>query len=210
MAHHSSRCSEIQDFWGEIAPCNHILQVYENTDEFISTLTGFVFDGFNSGDSIIVIARADHLEMLNSRLIANAIDINELINSGQYKPLDAEETLSRFMVNGWPDEQRFMSLANGLLSEAKKGKRKVRAFGEMVAILWQQGNSEATVQLEHLWNKFCSREELCLFCAYPKSGFTKDANESLNDICASHTLYITSGSSTSGEISYQPVLTMAV
>ncbi|HMJ47047.1 MAG TPA: MEDS domain-containing protein, partial [Ferruginibacter sp.] len=113
------KSSEIQDFWGEIAPCNHVLQVYENTEEFISTLTGFVFDGFNAGDSVIVIATAEHLESLNNRLTVNAIDIEELKNNGQYKPLDAEETLSRFMVKGWPDEDLFMQLVASLVKDAR-------------------------------------------------------------------------------------------
>lgn len=39
----------------------------------------------------------------------------------------------------------------------------------MVAILWSKGNSETTIRLGYLWNKFCEKEALCLFCAYPKS-----------------------------------------
>ena len=202
--------AEIQDFWGEIAPCNHVLQVYENTEEFIGTLTGFVFDGLNAGECVIVIATAEHLESLNNRLTYNAIDIEKLISSGQYKPLDAVETLSKFMVKGWPEEDLFLKMVRGIVNDARKDHRKVRAFGEMVAILWEQGHNGATVQLEHLWNKFCSKEDLCLFCAYPKSGFTKDASESLKEICSTHSMIISSSAGTSGEISYQPIFKEAV
>ena len=58
------------------------------------------------------------------------------------------------MINNWPDENLFRHLVIGLLHRAKRNKRPVRAFGEMVALLWAQGFNGATVQLEHLWNNF--------------------------------------------------------
>jgi len=48
--------SNLKDFWGEIAPCDHVLQIYDNNEAFISTLTGFVGDGINAGDCTIAIA----------------------------------------------------------------------------------------------------------------------------------------------------------
>jgi len=62
----------------------------------------------------------------------------------------------------------------------------VRAFGEMVAILWAQGHAAATVRLEHLWSKLCENERLPLFCAYPRAGFTTDQASGLRDLCAAH------------------------
>jgi hypothetical protein len=59
------------------------------------------------------------------------------------------------MVDGWPDEERFSRLVNRLLARATAKNRPVRAFGEMVALLWGSGNVEATLPLEHLWNKIC-------------------------------------------------------
>jgi len=66
----------------------------------------------------------------------------------------------------------------------------VRAFGEMVAILWAQGNSGATVRLEHLWQDLCQEQNLALFCAYPRCGFTLDSAQSIEDICAAHSRVI--------------------
>jgi hypothetical protein len=68
--------------------------------------------------------------------------------------------------------------------------RRVRAFGEMVALLWAQGNAAATVRLEYLWNRVCKLERLPLFCAYPKAGFTQEASASLAEICAAHSRII--------------------
>jgi hypothetical protein len=106
---------------------------------------------------------------------------------GQYFPFDAKDSLATFMVDGWPDEQLFKKFVNSSLRWARgKNDRRVRAFGEMVALLWAQGHSGATVRLEHLWQQFCNSEAFSLFCAYPKAGFTKDADTSIREICAAH------------------------
>jgi hypothetical protein len=91
-----------------------------------------------------------------------------------------------FMRNGWPDEELFRRLVRGLLSCAKRDGRKVRAFGEMVAVLWAQGEHAATVRLEYLWRELCGADHFSLLCAYPRVGFTQDLTSSIADICAAH------------------------
>jgi hypothetical protein len=177
-------------FWGEIAPCDHVVQIYENDEVFIDLLNGFVSGGITTGDCVVVIATAAHLKSLNSRLKNAGFNVADLTLRNQYIPLEAEETLSRFMVNDWPDENLFNQMVSDLIARAKTGGRQVRAFGEMVAILWAKGQVGATVRLEHLWNKFCANEAFCLFCAYPQSGFTQDASESVMHICGAHSKMI--------------------
>jgi hypothetical protein len=173
-------------FWAEIAPCDHVVQIYENDDVFLDLLSGFVSSGINAGESVIVIATDNHLLALNKRLEAIGYSVSHLLSKHQYLALDAERTLARFMVNDWPDENLFNHVVSEVIVKAKGNGRKVRAFGEMVAILWAKGQVGATVRLEHLWNKFCENEAFCLFCAYPKSGFTQDASESVMHICDAH------------------------
>ena len=119
--------------------------------------------------------------------------------------MDAKECLARFMVNGWPDDQLFEELVSGLMKKAKQKNRQVRAFGEMVALLWEQGNYGATIALEHLWNSFCAKEPFCLFCAYPKSGFTGDPVTSPRDICCTHSKMISGDHHHRNKLSYQTV-----
>ena len=108
------------------------------------------------------------------------------VATDQYLSLEAEDTLSQFMINGWPDEILFERFVTGLLQQAKGPGRRVCAFGEMVAVLWAQGNNGATVRLEHLWHRLCHEQSFSLFCAYPKSGFTRDASASIKEICDTH------------------------
>ena len=62
----------------------------------------------------------------------------------------------------------------------------MRAFGEMVALLWAQGRNGATLRLEHLWNELIEEQALALFCAYPRIGATRDLTDALGDVCAAH------------------------
>ncbi len=192
-------------FWGEIAPCDHVVQIYENDDIFLEALAGFVGDGINVGDCVLVIATDQHLKSLEQRLKNHGIYVDALITNGLYMPLNAEETLAKFMVNGWPDEKRFNLLLSKTFEKARQGDRKVRAFGEMVAILWAQGYYEATVHLEHLWNKFCEKEPFPLFCAYPRSGFTGDIHQSIHHICGTHSKMIAGSEKQLAEVIYRDI-----
>ncbi len=177
-------------FWGEISPCEHMVQIYENDTVFLDSLEGYVVGGILAGDSVVVIALPSHLESLSTRLAQRGIDVAGAIARDQYLIFDAENTVAKFMLNGWPDEVLFKELIASILYRAKAGGRRVRAFGEMVAVLWAQGNSGATVRLEHLWHALCHEQSFSLFCAYPKSGFTRDASASIKEICDAHSKVI--------------------
>jgi hypothetical protein len=194
-------------FWGEIAPCDHVVQIYESDGIFLDALTGFVGGGINAGDSCIVIATKNHLKALENRLESYGVYIDALIDDNRYIPLNAEETLSKFMVNDWPDERLFnKTISDVILSGRYLSNRRIRAFGEMVAILWAQGKNGATVRLEHLWNQFCQNESFSLFCAYPKSGFTEDINDSMHHICSAHAKMIGGSEKQLTEIYYREIV----
>src|SRR5262249_25900748 len=99
----------------------------------------------------------------------------------------AEATLSRFMVNGWPDDDLFVSVVQGVLRQARGSQgRNIVAFGEMVALLWARGFSGATVRLEYLWTEICAKKLFQLFCAYPRVGFPEDPAASMAGLCDLH------------------------
>lgn len=100
--------------------------------------------------------------------------------------MDAAEALDRFMVDGYPDERLFAETITSVINAAQQGGQRVRAFGEMVALLWASGERDATVRLEQMWNTVCHEKGLSLFCAYPRNGNAQDATRAFADICALH------------------------
>ena len=178
-------------FWGELAPCEHSVQIYGDDATFMDALEGYVSSGLRKRESVIVIATAAHLHELEKRLRSNWIDVDRARWEDRYFALLAQETLSRFMVGGMPDEQRFNEAMTALLARARGGvDRKVRGFGEMVAILWAQGRCAAAMELEALWTRLQVVERFPLLCAYPRSGFVQDASASIQSVCAAHSRLI--------------------
>lgn len=195
--------ANLQVFWGEIAPCDHVVQIYESDQTFLTSLEGFIGSGLIAGDSIIIIVTPQHRSEIERRLKRQGFNIEKLTQEDRYLALDVDEMLSKFMINKWPDDYLFFELITSLLKRVKKNNRKVRAFGEMVAVLWQKGFSGATVQLEYLWNMLHENNEFSLFCAYPKIGFTQDINASVEKICSAHSKVIDGSPRPSTEIYYK-------
>ena len=195
----------VNKFWGEIASNDHIVQIYGDDEILINSLVGFVDDGVKSGDTTIIIATPVHLAKLEERLEEHGIGVDALINQNLYVPVDAEETMESFMIEDWPDAPLFFLTISELIRTVKVEGRCIRAFGEMVAMLWERGQKGATVQLEYLWNKFAEKESFTLFCAYPRSAFSEDLHNSLSGICCAHSKIIAGAEGQPPEVVYRSV-----
>ncbi len=189
-------------FWGEIAPCEHVVQIYENDHVFLDLLEGYVMGGFSARDSVVLILSEEHRSELYLRLYARDISLSKKIIDSELVVLDAGLTLDKFLVNNWPDEKLFMEVVSGIIGRSRKAGRPIRAFGEMVALLWAQGLQGATVQLEQLWNKFCEKEDFTLFCAYPRNGFSDNVADSMMHICDKHTKMVAAFNQSTTQLQY--------
>jgi len=163
--------AEAQTFWKEIAPSQHVLQLYQSEKILLDTLAGFVGSGINSGECVTVIATPAHLNALDIKLYNHGIKVEILIADHRYIRLEASTLLSKFMVQGMPDEHLFHRTINGVLRHAVQRNRRLRVFGEMASLLWAEGNIAGTVMLEELWDSFGKEEGCTMFCAYPAAGF---------------------------------------
>jgi PAS domain S-box-containing protein len=178
---------------GRPAPvhCSHSVQFYEDDALFVDGLSEFVGSALGRGNACIVIATEAHRQGLAERLKAWGMDLSVPTLSSRYLSFDAEGTLARFMVDGWPDEQRFYGVLEPVLLQARsaispKGPPVV-AFGEMVALLWAEGNYEAAIRLEQLWNELAGRQSFSLLCAYSLAGFGKKSDDDLfRRVCEEH------------------------
>lgn len=181
-----TRREAIEEFWQHTSHCDHSVQLYEDEECFLDTLEAFVMEGFQRNDAVIVIATPAHRLALAQRLERNGIDVGRATMRGQYIVRDARATLARFMFDGWPAEARFQATVQELIGKARQNHATVRAFGEMVALLWDDGLHRATMRLEHLWTQLCQRESFPLFCAYPKALFDHGEGSGQREVCQAH------------------------
>jgi hypothetical protein len=124
---------------------------------------------------------------LDQRLALWGIDVAALLSQGLYVQLDAGETLSEFMVDGWP-RATFQHRHRDLIERVATGgqRRFVRVVGEMVALLWNEGNARGAVRLEDLWNNLAKKIPFTLLCAYPLNTFSRETYGELLGLCAEH------------------------
>jgi PAS domain S-box-containing protein len=115
--------------------------------------------------------------------------VERAVAAGRFRALDAEETLTRFLVDGMPDRNRFHQALDELMAELTGGRPvRVRAFGEMVDILWRAGRQSAALHLEELWNEASVNHSFSLLCGYVMANFYKEGVERQFDaVCRAHT-----------------------
>src|SRR5207248_431872 len=64
-------------------------------------------------------------------------------------------------------------------------------FGELVALLWADGNRAAAIRLEELWDDLGKTHSFSLFCSYPMHDFSGEVYEAgFTEICRQHSLVI--------------------
>jgi anti-sigma regulatory factor (Ser/Thr protein kinase) len=172
-------------------PRAHIVQFYESDEQLLRTAGGYLLDGLRSGDAVIVIATRAHRRLFETALAEAGMDVDEARGSGQLVSIDASETLDRFVVDEWPDAERFDAVVGTLVRQAAAGGRGVRAFGEMVALQWDAGLVPAALELETLWNRLGEQVPFTLFCAYPASSVAGNGKADAHvQVCQLHSQVI--------------------
>ena len=169
----------------------HSVQFYADDSFLLDTLSRLMGSALGAGDAGVVIATKEHRTELARRLRARGLDLALAVEQGRYVALDAAETLSQVMVDGWPDEKRFLDVIGGAISRAKtaaaKQRGRVALFGEMVALLWAEGKTDAALMVEQLWNQIAQSHSFSLICAYPMNKFYREEHrEQFQKICDEH------------------------
>ena len=157
---------------------DHFVQLYEDSAPLADAVAEYVREGLRRGEAAVIIATPEHRQAFLSRIGASSDE--------QLKLLDAEQTLATFMVDGVPSWNAFRETVGGLIAELRLRYPTVRAYGEMVDVLWQQGQAEAAIRLEMLWNKLAQSHGFALLCGYSMGNFYKKA-EQFQTVCDLHT-----------------------
>jgi hypothetical protein len=172
-------------------PCggDHFVQVYRDEAFLSSSVCEYTGTGLRSGEGVIVIARPAHRALFLRALEDGGIAAQAAVQRGQLVLLDAEETLGRFSVPGaMPDWQSFHALVGGLIARMRLDYPTVRAYGEMVDVLWQRGERDAAIRLEEFWNELAKLQTFSLLCAYRMDNLDPDAYQGpLECVCKVHT-----------------------
>ncbi|HEV2641801.1 MAG TPA: MEDS domain-containing protein, partial [Candidatus Elarobacter sp.] len=131
-----------------------MVQFYEDEPFLAGAVAEFLGAGLAAAQPLLVVATRSHRKAFAKELTTRGFDVTRAEHSGQLTWLDAHDTLAAFMDGASPDAVRFRSVIGGAMMRARHGRDDtvVRAFGEMVNLLWADGNTDGAVRLEQLWN----------------------------------------------------------
>lgn len=176
---------------GSSRPHEHRVQFYESDDYLAVAVADFLAPGISDGHPLVVIATEQHRRIVTSQLKGKGLDVDRASEMGHLTLLDARHTLDAFMVGSSPDPARFTTVIGTVLQAAhdRGGPGAVlRLYGEMVDLLWRDGNTEGALQLEQLWNDLAHTYEFSLLCAYAMGSFYRSGDaEGFQQICRHHT-----------------------
>ena len=166
---------------------HHAVQFYGTDKSLFVTVAGFLSEGLIANQPAIIIATAPHREAILDHLSERLIDCDQAIRNGDLVVLDAEDTLALFMVGDEPNAALFERNVGSLIEQILGGRTKtvVRAYGEMVDVLWKQGRAEAAIKLEMLWNKLALKYGFALLCGYAMGNFYKQS-KLMERVCEQH------------------------
>jgi signal transduction histidine kinase len=164
---------------------DHVVEFYEQDERLVEDVVTFAHLGLSTNEAVVIIATPSHRTAFELGLGARGVDVALAKREGRLFMEDAVGTLARFMVNGMPYELRFTQVVDGLLSGA--GDRAVRAYGEMVNVLWQGGQRLPALRLEEFWCDAVKARKFPLLCAYHLDGFkAAEDTAAFRAICERH------------------------
>jgi MEDS: MEthanogen/methylotroph, DcmR Sensory domain/Histidine kinase-like ATPase domain len=171
----------------EVADGAHVVKFYEHDSELIGAVGPYLAAAIQAGAVAVMIATGPHRHAIELMLEEEGIDPAEAKAAGRLVSLDAASTLSEFRTAGRIDHDAFHEVIGGVVRSAASAGRPLRAYGEMVALLWDAGEVLAAIELETLWHELGLQLPFTLFCSYRAASVADRQHASaLQQVCHLH------------------------
>lgn len=151
-----------------IAQDAHCVLLHQDDAYLATAMAVWAQEGLEGGEGVILIVRAAIGDRVRAGLQEAGADPRSWEATGRLRILDADATLRLFMVRGHPHDSLFSNVVAPLLDDVRAASPAgmVRAWGEMVDLLWQRAQGPAAVRLEELWAGLLATPGFRLFCSY--------------------------------------------
>ena len=172
------RCAPWEQAVVDAAPHDHIVQLYQDQDFLNRAVCQFVGAGLANGAAIILFPTLTHWNAFRARLEGEGVDVTSAQERGQLTVVDANEFLPRLMRDAMPDPRAFADVIGDIFGQARAGGnyQTVRAWGELVDILWERGDVAASMNLEDLFDQLNKKIGIAMFCSYLTDNFNGDVH----------------------------------
>jgi DNA-binding NarL/FixJ family response regulator len=175
---------------GALTSHRHDLLFYSNEAAFVRGTARFVARALQEESAVLVLVEDQYRDGLRRRLELDGVDVDRAAQDGRYVQLCSGQLLSKIMVDGQPDAERFSAVVGDPVVRAAEGgagrARRVVVCGECSPLVWAQGHVEAALRLEHLWDLLAKSQQVDLQCAYPLT-VRQEEVRTVRRLCATHT-----------------------
>jgi hypothetical protein len=173
----------------------HVVTHYRDDGDLEPLVARYLGAALAAGGNVVVIASSARCARLREALRARTGGTDP---GARVTMRDAAAVLEGFMVDGAPVPARFEATVGALIAETAADGRPVRAYGEMVDLLWAAGNVTGAARLEDLWNDLATRRPFGLLCAYRTDDGLLEA--ALAQMCTLHTDTVTTAERPPSEV----------
>ena len=165
-----------------------IAQVYQD-DAFLMEAVGrFICAGLHAGEGVVLIMRGSRWTELAARLECEGVNLAEAARSGQVANHEADVMLKKVVRDGVPDRHAFLRVVGDVIRDMRRRHQVIRAFGEMVDILWRQGRQRHAARIAEFWKELGYIESFALLSAYRIDTLDSEAySRAFDSMCQVHT-----------------------
>ena len=156
------------------------MHLYDHDADLVQALADYLSEGWAVGGVGLVVATPAHRAALRAELTRRGL--SAAFGGGRLVELDAADTLRLFMRDGMPHPVLYQETVGSLVREHAAG-APLRAFGEMVDVLWEDGNAAAALELERLWTGLQSHVPFSLLCGYAAAHLDEAGRQA---VCSAH------------------------
>jgi DNA-binding NarL/FixJ family response regulator len=182
-----------------VAGNRHAVQFHDNESHFLDEVSQLVRATLRSGEQVVLVTSEGTRIGVAQRLQARQMNLAVLAEQQRYVATDSALALSQVMHEGRPDKGRVAEMIDGLdlLRQAvpNRPRGRLTVVGDMSASLCRNGDFEAALELERIWDDLTIALPFFTVCCYPSDCFeNSEALSLLSHVCAAHSA-VTSGTS---------------
>ena len=171
----------------------HAVLFHGGDGSWLDGAAGVLSSALQRGDTIATVLIESHRDALAVLMKERGWNLADLGEQGRYLIFDSEAAATQVMRGGRPDVDALTGLV-AVLERARTAsgdpaRSHVTILGEIAPVLWRNGNPDAALEVERLWDELTRSLPILTICTYAMDGPGHDAAAAFRSgLCTHHSV----------------------